>query len=121
MRPIVAGDTTFSILTWGFLIRPFPSGDVGVAFPLGVVGFGAGTPPLSGVVNVLRRGFFTTRLFNSTAAAKGAQVYVYYGTNTTNRQQGGVEGGSSGNATITGAYFQGPADASGNVEISFNA
>lgn len=121
-RPIVAGDTAFSpIYQFGFLVRPFPAGDRGVAFPSGTVGYGAGTPPVSGVIDVLRRGFLNVKLRGTTAAAKGGAVYYYAAAPTTNHDQGGVEAAAGANLVqITNAYFQGAADANSNTEMAFN-
>ena len=120
-RPIVGTDTAFSILTMGFLARPYPRGDLGVAFPAGTVGFGPGAPPLSGIVDVLRRGYMSVLLGGSTAAAKGGAVYVYTGTSTGAHVQGRVEAASGANLTqLAGAFFQGPADANSNVELAYN-
>jgi hypothetical protein len=118
-RPIVGTDTAYSALAFGFLVRPFPKTDLGVAFP-GTVGFGAGAPPVAGVVDVLRRGFLGVKLGGATAAAKGGGVFYYSGTSTGTHIQGNVEAAAGANLTqVTDAFFEGPADAAGNTELAF--
>jgi hypothetical protein len=122
-RPIVAGDTAYApAYDFGFLVRPFPGGDRGVAFPSGTVGFGAGTPPVSGVIDVLRRGYLSVKLGGAAAAAKGGAVYYYAASSTGLHVQGAsMEAAAGGNLVqVTNAFFQGPADANGNTEIGFN-
>jgi len=120
VRPVVPGDTVYSTLTWGVLIRPFPTGDIGVAFPAGITDFGAGVPPLSGIVNVMRRGFVSAKLNGATAAAKGGGVFAFVNATSAPHQQGGLEAASgTGLVALTNAYFQGPADAQGNTEVAF--
>lgn len=120
-RPAAVADAAFSATTWGVLVRPFPTGDIGVAFPAGIVDFGTGVPPQTGIVNVMRRGFFSAKLNGATAAAKGGAVYAFTGATAAPHQQGGFEAASGTSLIqVPGAYFQGPADAQGNVEIAWN-
>lgn len=121
VRPVVAGDTADSIPTMGILVRPFPGPDTRVAFPTGTVPLGAGTPPTSGVVDVLRRGYVNVKIGGSTAAAKGGGAFLYYGNSTGAHVQGLTEAAGGGNlVALTQSWFQGPADASGNTELAWN-
>lgn len=114
VRAITGSDSSYSSLTMGFLVRPYPTQQNSTTGSVG-----SGSPNSLALANVMKRGYMIVTLQNSTAATKGGQVYVRY---TTSGQLvlGGVEAGSSGNLTITGAYFTGPADSSGYVEIAYN-
>lgn len=103
-------------LIYGFLVRPFP------ATGNGIDGLGTGTPPTSGVCNVMVRGYMSVSLGASTAAAKGGVVYARVATPAAGKPLGGIEAASDSTNTVIvpNARFMGPADASGNVEISFN-
>jgi hypothetical protein len=112
IRPLNTGDTTW----YGLNVRPFPTSQVNTTDGLGV-----STPPVSGVEDVLKRGYMTVRLRGATAAVKGGAVYGWAGATAGGHDRGGVEAaaGASG-ILITGAYFMGPADANGITEIAFN-
>src|ERR1700750_897624 len=70
-RPLTATDTTADAES-GFLVRPFPGGDITVTFPSGSVPFGAGTPPRTGVIDIMRRGFMTVKLGGSAAPQRNS-------------------------------------------------
>jgi hypothetical protein len=110
VRTVAAGDT----FTHGFLARPFPTNS-------SQDGIGTSTPPASGGCDLMRRGFMTVLLGGSTASVNGGKVYVWIAANSGAHVQGQVEAADpSGNGfAVTGAYFTGGADASGNVEIAF--
>lgn len=123
VRPVTAGDQTAD-MEWGFLVRPYPGADIGVGFPAGVVDFGPGSPMQKGVVDILRRGFMTVKLGGSIAPQKGVDVAsVWTAASSGNHVQGLLEvnaaPGTSG-FIMNRVRFMGPADASGNVEISYN-
>lgn len=118
-RPILVTDTAAPATPLGIAVRPFPTADVTVGFP-GVVPFGAGAPAPRGVVDVMYRGYVTMKLNGATAATKGGAVYVYYGATASPHVQAGIEAASGTNLwALVGAYFTGPADSQGNVEIAF--
>jgi hypothetical protein len=120
VRPATAGDGAAD-MEWGFLVRPYPGPDIGVSFPSGTVDFGAGSPG-GKIVDILRRGFMTIKLGGSVAAAKGQTAWVWTAANSGAHVQGLLE---AADVTTSGfkmnrVVFQGPADASGNTEISYN-
>lgn len=100
---------------YGFLVRPYPTNS-------GTDGLGTSTPPLTGICDVLKRGYMTVKLGGSTAAVKGGAVYVWSSADSGDHVQGQVEAASpsTDGFAISGAYFMGPADDNGNVEIAFN-
>jgi hypothetical protein len=120
VRPIAATDTTD--VTVGFSVRPFPTGDIGVAFTMGTVPYGPGTPPTNGILNVLRRGFINVKLGGSAAAVKGGGVFVWYAASTGSHVQGQVEAATTAGSTfqITNASFMGAADSNGVTEIAYH-
>lgn len=118
LRPAtLAGDV--SILA-GLTVRPFPSPNQSLASQ----GMGPGTPPSSGPLDVMRRGYMTVLAKGASAVAKGAAVYLCTtagGSFALGDIVGSASPGSgSAGTAIPGASFQGPADANGNVEIAFN-
>lgn len=110
--PIGAGDTAADV--YGLLVRSYPvqGGDSAL---------GSSTPPTSGMVDVLRRGYMTVKSNAGTAALNG-QVYVRVATPAAGKPIGGIEAAADGGNTIaiTGARFMHAADAQGNVEIAYN-
>lgn len=113
LQAIGAGDASATV--WGILVNAFPVQSTTTAL-------GAATPPTSGVIDVLRRGYITVALKLGTAA-KGGQVYVVT-TAGGSVAAGDIvtsaspAGGGTGTA-VTGCFFEGPADANGNVEVAF--
>lgn len=111
MRVLTSGDTS----VYGLLVREFPQGG-------SQDGLGTSTPPASGPVSILKRGYMTVLLSGTQAATKGGPVYVWTAAPSGAHITGGWEAAnpSGSGFAVTGAYFMGPADANGNVEIAFN-
>lgn len=114
LRKIMAGDAAASVT--GLYVRPYPTS--GGQFDA----FGAAVTPTSGIVSQLKRGYMSVMLNGATAAAKQGVVYVRTVANGSNTIIGGIEAAADSTNTfvMANAYFTGPADAAGNVEIAFN-
>lgn len=110
--PIEAGDDAGAI--YGMLVRPYPTTP-------SQDGLGVSTPPQAGIADVLRRGYMSV-LLRAGTSAKGKAVYVRVSNPGTGKPIGGIEALADGTNTvaIANAQFMGAADASGNVEISYN-
>jgi hypothetical protein len=115
VQPVASGDA--GSVTYGLLVNPYPHQS-------STNGLGAAaTPPTSGVVTVMRRGYLAVKLVVGTAAKNG-QVYVVttaggsvvVGDIVTSTSPAG--GGTA--VAVTGAFFMGAADANGIVEVAFN-
>lgn len=124
VRPLAAADIAAPATPLGISIRPFPGQDYTSASPsyggANSVGFGAGTPPSTGIVDVMRRGYVTMKLNGAAAATKGGIVYAYYNVSIGLHVQSGIEAAAGANLwVIPGAFFTGAADAQGNVEVEF--
>jgi hypothetical protein len=121
-RPIGTGDTAMPAANQlGISVRPFPGPDTTVAFPSGSVPFGAGTPPATGLIDVLYRGYCSVSLKGAAAASRSSGVFVFDAASTGSHVLGGFEAAAGANLwALTNAQYMGPADASGNVEIGFN-
>lgn len=123
-RPVASSDTT-NFTEAGFSARPYPASDTGYglvnAGPANP-GFGGGTPPATGEISVMRRGFMAVKLSGSVAAAKFGLAYVWTAASSGTHVQGKVEASSPGGSgfQLYRAFFRGPADASGNVEVEYN-
>ena len=114
-RKIQGSDVAASI--YGMYVRPFPTGGTATD-PIGV-----STPPVSGICNVLKRGYMTVLLNGTAPATKNGVIYVRVANASAGKPLGGIEAASDTTNTIVmpgNSYFTGPADASGNVEIAFN-
>lgn len=112
MRTVASGDTS----VYGLLVRPFPTQSS--QDPLGT-----STPPGSGPIDVMVRGYMSVLLSGgSIAAYKGAPVYVWAGVTSGTHVIGGWEASSAGASAllVSRSYFMGPADANGVTEIAFN-
>ncbi len=83
VQPIAANDPASVI--YGVNLRAYPIQGNGTD-PLGT-----STPPTSGVVDVLKRGYVNVQLNGSTAAAKNGAVYVRVGNASTGKPIGGIE------------------------------
>jgi len=117
-REMGAGDTD----VYGCLVRPFPSQPSTAAGVSGSVPLGtAAVPPTSGAIDVLKMGYINVLLRGATAAKKNGIVYVRINAADSTHPLGGCEAAADGGNTVAiNAYFTGPADANGNVEIAFN-
>lgn len=118
VRPFASGDQSASAVAfYGFTVRPFPL-QQNSATPQ----FNTGTPPLTGVVDVVRFGYVMVLLGNGalTGAVKDGAVYVWTAASTGNHVLGGIETTyTAGSSTLlTGAHFNGVQDANGIVEVS---
>ena len=113
IRPIANADVIANVL-FGFLVRPYPiqttQNDA----------LGAAVPDTTRHADILRRGYMTVYLKVGTGS-KGGQLYCYKTTGGSGTVGDFGDGADSANAeAVTGAYFVGPADANGMVEIAFN-
>ena len=74
------------------------------------------------MVDRLKRGYINILLSGATAAKKDGAVWCRIQNAGAGQFVGGFEAAADGGNTVTvpGAYFTGPADASGNCEIGFN-
>jgi hypothetical protein len=118
VRPLVAGDSGLSDI-YGITVRPFPL-QQNTATPT----FGSGTPPTSGVIDVLRSGYIMVQL-NVTGAAKGGQVFIWVAATSGSHIQDQFEiatGGGSNTISlpIPATSFNGTEDASKVVEVGFH-
>lgn len=112
--PLGNGDA--ATLIYGLLIRPFPTTS-------SQDGIGTSTPPTSGILDCARRGYAAVLLALGTAA-KAAQVYVVTtaggSVNIGDIVTAASPAGGGTAVAVVGCFFEGPADATGNVEISYN-
>lgn len=121
IQALVAGDAATAV--YGLLEAAFPGNVTGGTYGAATQLLG-NTPPLAGGrCTVMKRGYMTVQLQGATAAAKGGPVYIRLGgTVPTGGRLNGFEAAADSTNTIllTGAYFMGAADSSGNVEIAYN-
>lgn len=126
VRPFGAGDQndTNEVIAFGFTVRPYPTQQATTSQNYAPASFGSATPPISGVMDVLRNGLIMAKInHGSTAPVKGGRVYVWCATTSGNHIQGGLETAfSTGNTVILdGRYtYNGGMDASDVAEVSVN-
>lgn len=109
------GSTDAASLIYGITVRPYPTQDATGASSA----YGGGTPPTSGLIDVMKVGFIGVTLGLGTAA-RGAQVAVRT-TVDSGHPIGNIEdtvADSTGIVQPANWFFTGPADAAGNVEIA---
>lgn len=92
IRKVLVGDISLSI--YGALLRPYP---VSAASTNEAVG--TATPNTIFPADVLKKGYFTTLLQNSTASARGGKVYQRIAATSGALKQGGIEAAAA--ATVT--------------------
>lgn len=126
VRPFAAGDAAVDTI-WGVTVRPYPASQGGtVVAPGAASAFGSGTPPATGVIDVLRSGYMTVKIPAAEAALafKGGAVFVRCAAAAADDPIGGFKAqDDAGNATaldVKRYQFNGPADANGNVELCVN-
>lgn len=108
-RVPAAGDAALN----GVLVRSFPTNST-------QNGLGVSTPPLGGIIDMLKIGYMSVLLQNVTACKKQGAVYCCIQNAPVGGQVGGFEAAANGNnILVTNAYFTGPADANGNTEVRF--
>lgn len=112
VRTLASGDAAGVI--YGYTVRPYPTQDS--SGPTSALG--AGTPPTSGLIDIMIVGYLGARLANGTAA-RGAQAYVRTTVNG-GLAIGGIEDNTTSSGLVAPALltFTGPADAAGNVELA---
>lgn len=116
VRVPASGDSGLTKI-WGVLVRPFPIQQQATT-NYGTTTIGAATPPTTGPVDVLTFGYIMVTLQGAAAATKGGTVHFCIVAGT-----GYVVGGFSADTvsgtfiTLVNCFFNGPADASGNVEL----
>lgn len=122
VRPFAVGDLN-TVLAYGITVRPYPF-QQSSASNFGEAAFGSATPPVTGVMDVMRSGYIMGKIPAGQTPAKGDPVYVWVAAASGLHVTGGFEAvldhGTNTTAALTGAFFNGPPDASGNVEIMFN-
>jgi hypothetical protein len=121
-RPIAATDTaTPPQAVMGISVRPFVASDIGVAYPLGTVGFGGGTPPATGIIDIMYRGYASVKLNGAASATHNGAAFVWFAASAAPHVQGGWEAATNASAfAVPSAVFEGPADAGSNTELAFN-
>lgn len=123
VRAISAADQSDAtdLVPWGFTVRPFPVQQQSSGM---TSSFGSGTPPASSEIDVMRSGYIMSFLPAGGAVHKGDPVYVWAAASSGAHVQGKLEAAASAGNTVklkTGVYyFNGPADAAGNVEVCVN-
>lgn len=112
--PLASGDAATVI--YGLLARPYPQQST-------TNGLGVATPPTSGILDVMKRGYMSVKLVLGTAA-KGGQVYVVTtagGTVVVGDIVTAASPAGGGTAVAAaGCFFMGPADAGGVSEVAYN-
>lgn len=115
-RQLAAGDSGITLLQ-GVTVRPFPlQASSGTNY--GAVGLGAATPPATGVMDILRKGYILVPVYG--VVTKQGAVYVRVQNAAAGQPIGGFESADDGANTagpITNCYFNGPAGSDGIGEL----
>jgi hypothetical protein len=111
-RGIIAADQAAGTKINGVLVRSYPMQQANLSQSLG-----DGTPPVSGIIDVLVEGNIMVKVVG--APTKRSQAFVWAAASAGNHVIGGFEAVATGGSTmaLTNAYFNGPADANGVAEL----
>ncbi|MBZ7195469.1 hypothetical protein FMK61_01570 [Klebsiella oxytoca] len=112
--PIEAADTAAVVV--GIYVRPYPT----ASLPDKVRQIGTG---YSFAGDCMKRGYVTVNLgADASAVALGGEVYMRVATPSDTSPLGAFLAAADGENTVqlTNAYFNGPGDANGNIELAFN-
>ncbi|MBD7154270.1 hypothetical protein [Klebsiella pneumoniae] len=112
--PIEAADTASVVV--GIYVRPYPT----ASQPDKVRQIGTG---YNFAGDCMKRGYVTVNLgADASAVALGGEVYMRVATPTSSSPLGAFLAAADGENTVqlTNAYFNGPGDANGNIELAFN-
>ena len=124
VRPFAIADQSNTVPAgYGISVRPYPFQGTGLTAAFGAASIGAAVVP-PGAIDILKAGYIVVQIPASQAALaiKGNPVYVWCAASSGIHVLGGLETTYSASNTtqLLNAFFNGPADASGNVEIIFN-
>lgn len=122
VRPLAAGDSALDAI-YGLTVRPFPFQQAQTNVDYGSIGIGAGAPPSSGAIDVLRAGYIMVKANVGSAPVKGGRVFIWVAATSGNHIQGQFESAASAGNTIEldeKSYFNGVPDANGVVELAYN-
>ena len=121
VRQLKTTDTTTPVAIYGITVRPFPSQQTSGGM---TAGFGTGTPPVSGVIDIIRSGFIIVNLPFGGSPVKNGPVYIRIAASSGLHVQGAFEAVADTLGTntvlVSNAVFNSSPDANGNVEIAFN-
>ena len=112
--PIEAADTASVVV--GIYVRPYPT----ASQPDKVRQIGTG---FNFAGNCMKRGYVIVNLgVDASSVALGGAVYMRVATPTASSPLGAFLAAADGENTvqITNAFFNGPGDANGNIELAFN-
>ncbi|MEQ5055479.1 hypothetical protein ABN154_27335 [Klebsiella michiganensis] len=112
--PIEAADTAAVVV--GIYVRPYPT----ASQPDKVRQIGTG---YNFAGDCMKRGYVTVNLgADASAVALGGEVYMRVATPSDTSPLGAFLAAADGENTVqlTNAYFNGPGDANGNIELAFN-
>lgn len=115
VRAVIAGDQSDStaINLYGVLVRPFPTQQTTTSQGLGVA-----TPPVApAILDIMTEGLIMVKV-NGTPTKRGP-VFVWCTASTGAHLTGGFEAAADAGDTVrvSNAYFNGPPDANGIVEM----
>lgn len=116
-RPIIAADqSATAVRIAGVLVRPYPTQQMSGGMNASL---GAAVPPSVGPADFLDEGFIMVKMKAGVTVKKGDPVFVWATATETVNIQGEYQAAATASKTvpIANAYFNGPADANGNVEI----
>ena len=120
---IVATDgVTGSIALYGITVRTFPFQQAQTTTNFGAVAIGGSSLPVSGEVDVLRRGSIIVRVPPGQTPVKGGAVFIGNVASSGDHVQGGFEAvdGTTNTIDVSNAVWNSGVDANGFAELVFN-
>jgi hypothetical protein len=122
VRKLITGDGTGSLALYGITVRTFPFQQATSSNNFAAVAIGGGPLPVSGEVDILRRGAIIAAVPAGQTPVKGGAVYIWNAATAGAHIQGSFEAVATGGstATITNAVWNSGVDANGYAELVFN-
>jgi hypothetical protein len=117
-----AEGVTGSISLYGITVRTFPFQQATTSTNFGAVAIGGGPLPVSGEVDVLRRGGILVSVPAGQTPVKGGTVYIWNVATSGAHIQGGFEAvdGTTNTIDVANAVWNSGVDANGVAELIFN-
>jgi hypothetical protein len=116
-RTVIATDqSATAVRIAGIIVRSYPTQQTTGGMN---ASFGNAVPPASGVADFLDEGFAIVKMKAGVVVKKGDPVFIWATATETVNIQGEYQATATASKTVpvANAYFNGPADAQGNVEI----
>jgi len=122
VRKLITGDGVSGVTLYGITVRTYPFQQAQTSTNFGATPIGGSALPVSGEVDVLRRGSIIAAVPAGQAPVKGGAVYIWNVASSGAHIQGSFEAtnGTSNTTLVANALWNSGPDANGYAELVFN-